>query len=403
MKERSIIMSEKRRDSRGRILRNGESQRKDGRYLYKYTDMYGEIKSVYSWKLVSTDKVPPGKRNCMSLREKEQEIHKDIDDGIDTIGKKMTLCQLYEKQNISRSNVKRNTQTGRKNLMEILKNDKLGFKSIDSIKTSDAKEWAIRMKGKGYAYKTINNYKCSLKASFNIAILDDCIRRNPFDFSLNAVIKDDTAPKAALTEEQEKNLLSFAKNDIVYCKYYDVVLLLLRTGLRISELCGLTLNDLDLKNRLINVNHQLLRNKETGYYIETPKTKSSVRQIPMCEEAYKAFKRILSTRIKSKLIEVDGYKDFIFLNQQGYPVTGSYFSTTLNNMGKKYRKTYGESLPNISPHILRHTFCTRLANRNMNPKSLQYIMGHSNINITLNLYTHVSIEYVKAEMATLLA
>jgi len=63
-------MSEKRRDSRGRILRNGESQRKDGRYLYKYTDMYGEIKSVYSWKLVSTDKVPPGKRNCMSLREK---------------------------------------------------------------------------------------------------------------------------------------------------------------------------------------------------------------------------------------------------------------------------------------------------------------------------------------------
>ena len=179
--------------------------------------------------------------------------------------------------------------------------------------------------------------------------------------------------------------------------------MLLRTGLRISELCGLTLNDLDLKNRLINVNHQLLRNKETGYYIETPKTKSSVRQIPMCEEAYKAFKRILSTRIKSKLIEVDGYKDFIFLNQQGYPVTGSYFSTTLNNMGKKYRKTYGESLPNISPHILRHTFCTRLANRNMNPKSLQYIMGHSNINITLNLYTHVSIEYVKAEMATLLA
>lgn len=109
-------MSEKRRDSRGRILKNGESQRKDGRYLYKYTDMYGEIKSVYSWKLVPTDKIPAGKRSCTSLREKEQEIRKDIDDGIDTIGKKMTLCQLYEKQNISRSNVKRNTQTGERTL-----------------------------------------------------------------------------------------------------------------------------------------------------------------------------------------------------------------------------------------------------------------------------------------------
>lgn len=343
-------MSEKRRDSRGRILRSGESQRKDGRYLFKYTDVYGEVKSVYSWKLVSSDKVPLGKRNCTSLREKEQEIHKDIDDGIDTVGKKMTLCQLYEKQNVSRSNVKRNTQTGRKKLMEILKNDKLGFKSIDSIKPSDAKEWAVRMKEKGYSYKTINNYKCSLKASFNIAILDDCIRKNPFDFSLSAVIKDDTTPKAALTEKQEENLLSFAKNNIVYCKYYDVILLLLRTGLRISELCGLTLNDLDLKNRLINVNHQLLRNKEVGYYIETPKTKSSVRQIPMSGEAYKAFKRVLSTRKKSKPIEIDGYKDFIFLNQKGYPVTGSYFTTTLSNMGKNIEKLMGNHYP-ISRHI----------------------------------------------------
>lgn len=395
-------MSEKRRDSKGRILRNGESQRKDGRYLYKYIDTYGNAKSVYSWKLVPTDKIPAGKRKCISLREKEQEIRKDMEEGIDTIGKKMTLCQLYEKQNISRRNVKKNTQSGRKNLMEILKNDKLGCKSIDSIKSSDAKEWAIRMKEKGYSYKTINNYKCSLKASFYIAILDDYIRKNPFDFSLNTVIEDDTTPKTALTEEQEKNLLSFVKNDSIYRKYYDVMLLLLKTGLRISELCGLTLKDLDLENRLINVNHQLLRNKEVGYYIETPKTKSSVRQVPMSEEAYQAFKRILSKRKSFKLIDIDGYKDFIFLNQQGYPMTGAYYSTTFSNLGKKYKKIYGDALPNITPHILRHTFCTRLANRNMNPKSLQYIMGHSNVNITLNLYAHASLEYVKAEMVNLM-
>ena len=396
-------MSEKRRDNKGRILKNGESQRKDCRYLYKYIDKYGKVKSVYSWKLVPTDKVPVGKRNCLSLREKELEIRKDIDDGIDTIGKKMILCQLYEKQNIDRCNVKKNTQTGRKNLMNILKNDRLGSKSIDSIKTSDAKKGAVRIKKKGYAYKTINNYKCSLKASFNIAILDDCIRKNPFNFSLNTIIKDDTTPKKALTEEQEKVLLSFTQNDIVYCKYYDVILLLLKTGLRISELCGLTINDLDLNNRLITINHQLLRNKEIGYFIETPKTKSSVRQVPISEEAYQAFKRILSTRKKAKPIEIDGYKDFVFLNQQGYPVTGAYYSTTFSNLGKKFKKIHGDALPKITPHILRHTFCTRLANRNMNPKSLQYIMGHSNINITLNLYTHVSIEYVKVEMTTLMS
>lgn len=156
-------MSEKRRDNKGRILKTGESQRKDGRYLYKYIDSFGEPQFVYSWKLVATDRVPAGKRDCISLREKIAELQKDIHDGIDVVGKKMTLCQLYAKQNAQRPKVRKNTETGRKYLMDILKKDKLGVRSIDSIKPSDAKEWAIRMSENGYAYQTINNYKRSLQ------------------------------------------------------------------------------------------------------------------------------------------------------------------------------------------------------------------------------------------------
>lgn len=396
-------MSEKRRDNKGRILKTGESQRKDGRYLYKYIDAFGKPQSVYSWKLVPTDRVPKGKRDCVSLREKEQEIHRDLQDGIDTIGKKMTLCQLYAKQNASRSNVKESTKTGRKNLMEILKNDKLGARSIDTIKPSDAKEWALRMKENGYAYKTINNYKRSLKASFYLAIQDDYVRKNPFDFALNTVIEDDTTPREALTEEQEEKLLSFVKSDRTYCKYLDAIVLLLKTGLRISEFCGLTVSDLDFENRIINVDHQLLRNKEVGYYIETPKTKSGVRQVPMSDEACQVFQKVLKERGKAEMIVIDGYSDFVFLNQKGYPMTGACYTSTFGNLVKKYNKNHEDKLPNITPHILRHTFCTRLANKNMNPKSLQYIMGHSNISITLNLYAHASLDGVKAEMASLIA
>lgn len=396
-------MSEKRRDNKGRILKTGESQRKDGRYLYKYIDAFGKSQSVYSWKLVPTDRVPKGKRDCVSLREKEQEIHRDLQDGIDTIGKKMTLCQLYAKQNASRSNVKESTKTGRKNLMEILKNDKLGARSIDTIKPSDAKEWALRMKENGYAYKTINNYKRSLKASFYLAIQDDYVRKNPFDFALNTVIEDDTTPREALTEEQEEKLLSFVKSDRTYHKYHDAIVLLLKTGLRISEFCGLTVSDLDFENRIINVDHQLLRNKEVGYYIETPKTKSGVRQVPMSDEACRIFQKVLEERGKAETIVIDGYSDFVFLNQKGYPMTGAYYTSTFGNLVRKYNKSHEDKLPNITPHILRHTFCTRLANRNMNPKSLQYIMGHSNISITLNLYAHASLDGVKAEMASLIA
>lgn len=129
---------EKRRDLKGRILNNGESQRKDGRYAFKYMDAFGKVQFAYSWKLTATDRVPKGKRDCISLREKENEIQKDLSDGIDTIGKKMTLCELYKKQNASRANVKKSTLLGRQRLMRALEQDILGLRSIDSIKPSDA-------------------------------------------------------------------------------------------------------------------------------------------------------------------------------------------------------------------------------------------------------------------------
>lgn len=396
-------MSEKRRDSKNRILQTGESQRKDGRYAYKYTDTLGKPQFVYAWKLVPTDRTPAGKRDDISLREKEKEIQKDLDDGIDTIGKKMTVCQLYAKQIKHRGNVRHNTKNGRKRLMNILEQDKLGSCSIDSVKLSDAKEWAMRMKEKGLSYKTISNDKRSLKAAFYTAIQDDCIRKNPFDFQLNTVIEDDTEPKVPLTPAQEKLLLSFCQNDTVYQKYYDELVILLGTGLRISELCGLTDTDLDFEGRTINVDHQLLKDTEIGYYIETPKTKSGIRQIPMSESVYEAFRRVLKNRRSANPVIVDGYGNFLFLNQNGYPKVAVNYDSMFRGLVKKYSKCH-EALPKVTtPHTLRHTFCTNLANAGMNPKALQYLMGHSNITMTLNYYAHATFASAKAEMVRLAA
>ena len=397
-------MKEKRRDSKGRILHTGESQRTDGKYLYKYVDAFGNTKYVYAWRLTPTDVTPKGKRHDISLREKEEQIKKDLLDGIDSTGKKMTLCQLYAKQNAQRANVKKSTQKQREQLMRLLKEDKLGARSIDTIKPSDAKEWALRMKEKGFSYNTVNNHKRSLKASFYIAIQDDYVRKNPFDFKLNEVIEDDTKGKVALTEKQEQALLSFIKTDNVYHKYYDDVLILLKTGLRISELCGLTVKDIDFKNEIVHIDHQLLKSKEQGYYIETPKTKSGIRQVPLSEETIKAFQRVIKSRPKTKPIEVDGHSDFVFVNHKGKPKVAIDYSSLFVRMVKKYNKHHMDNpLPHITPHTLRHTFCTRLASKNMNPKDLQYIMGHSNISITMNWYAHASIDTAKSEVQRLIA
>ncbi|MDE7446250.1 MAG: site-specific integrase [Lachnospiraceae bacterium] len=397
-------MAEKRRDHKNRVLRLGESQRKDGRYAYKYTNALGNVQFVYAWKLVPTDKTPAGKRDDRSLREKEAAIQKDLADGIDTLGKKMTVCELYEKQTRHRGNVRYNTRKGRERLMKLLEADKLGSCPIDQVKPSDAKEWALRMKAKGISYKTISNDKRSLKAAFYTAIQDDYIRKNPFDFQLNTVIEDDTAAKVPLTPKQEESLLAFMQEDHIYQKYRDEVIILLGTGLRVSELCGLTERDLDFETRVIHIDHQLLRSTETGYYIEKPKTQSGIRQIPMRKDVYEALKRVVESCKGAKPVTIDGYSNFLFRNRDGCPKTNVNYDGMFRGLVKKYNKCHKKALPEVmTPHTLRHTFCTNLANAGMNPKALQYLMGHSNITMTLDYYTHATVASARAEMERVLA
>lgn len=241
-------------------------------------------------------------------------------------------------------------------------------------------------------------------AIFYMAVQDDCLRKNPFDFQINEVINDDTVPKVPLTPTQENELLDFMQNDPVYAKYYDEVVILLETGLRISKLCGLTPADLNFEKRFVNVDHQLLRSTEDGYYIEAPKTESGFRQVPMSAAAYEAFERVLKKRRDGKCIEVDGYKDFLFLNRDGLPKTAVNYDAMFKCLAKKYNKCHKEPLPDVmTPHTMRHTFCTRMANAGMNPKALQYIMGHANIVMTLNYYAHATFHSAQEEMERLQA
>ena len=319
------------------------------------------------------------------------------------MGKKMTVCQLYAKQIRHRANVRDGTKLGRNQLMRILEEDSLGACSIENVKLSDAKEWALRMKEKGYFFKTINNHKRSLKAAFYTAIQDDCIRKNPFDFQLNTVLEDDTEPKVPLSPAQEAAFLSFVQNDVIYRKYYDELIILLGTGLRISELCGLTETDIDFEKRLINVDHQLSKISGVGYRVYPPKTKSGIRQIPMSTKVYEAFERLLKNRRSTKPLIIDGYSNFLFLNRNGKPMVASSYDSMFRALVKKYNKYHEEALPKVmTPHTLRHTFCTNLANAGMNPKALQYIMGHSNINMTLNYYAHATSDSAMAEMERLM-
>ncbi len=393
-------MSEKRRDTKNRVLRTGESQQKNGRYVYKYIEG-GRPRFAYSWKLVATDRTPKGKRDCLSLREKEKEIRRDLDDGINHLGSRMSVCQLYEKHTSLHSNVKEGTKRGRAQLMRLLREDAIGSMAIGDVKPSDGMAWALRMQSRGYAYKTIANHKRSLKAAFYTAISDDFIRKNPFDFDVSEVLDDDTEPKEALSPAQQAALLDFMRSSKVYQRHVDEVIILLGTGIRISELCGLTEADIELNSGKISITHQLLRNGGS-YSTPAPKTASGVRQIPMTKEVREAFVRVLENRRQSMLPPSNEHKRFLFLTQRGTPKTAGGYAAMFRGLVKSYEKSGGIELPRaVTAHTMRHTFCTNLANAGMNPKALQYLMGHSSITMTLNYYTHANFESAEAEMRRL--
>lgn len=149
-------MGIKRRDSRNRVLHNGESQRKDGRYMYKYVDNAGDTKYLYSWRLVGTDPLPKGARSDLPLRDKIKMLQRDLDDGIDLSRGSMTVLELVEKYTGQKTGVRYSTQERYKYVLSLLRNDTFGGRRIDRVKRSDAKEWFARLQKGGRGYSTIH-------------------------------------------------------------------------------------------------------------------------------------------------------------------------------------------------------------------------------------------------------
>ena len=222
----------------------------------------------------------------------------------------------------------------------------------------------------------------------------------PFNFELAGVVVNDSVRREALTRDQMRKFLKFVHGDNCYCKYYEAFYILFHTGMRISEFCGLTISDLDTENRIIDINHQLLRSTGMKYYVESTKTNAGTRKIPMTEEVFRCFQAILEDREAPKYEKmIDGYTGFLYLDKDGMPEVAMHWENRFKHAVTRYNDIYRVQMPTITPHVCRHTYCSNQAKAGMNPKTLQYLMGHSDIGVTLNTYTHLGLEDAAAEMA----
>ena len=388
-----------RRDKKHRVLRRGESIRSDGKYQFKYY-VNGKPKFLYSWRLVPTDPLPQGKRAGLSLREQEKKLGKDLESQIDPDARNMTVMELVERYLETRIGVRGNTKTNYNFVRNCLLREEFSAKKIKDIRTSDAKLFLIKLqKEDGKGYSTVKTIRGVLRPAFQMAVDDDMLVKNPFDFQLVGVVINDSIIRQSLTREQMRDFLKFIHESQSYRRYYEAVYILFHTGMRISEFCGLTVGDIDLENRIVNIDHQLQRMPDMSLEIQPTKTNPGPRKLPITEDVAEMFRAIIANRPKPKIEKmVDGYSGFLFLDKDGLPEVAMHWEHRFNHMVHRYNDIYKVQMPNISPHVCRHTYCTNMARSGMNPKTLQYLMGHSDISVTMNTYTHLGLDDARDEM-----
>ena len=334
----------KRRDSKGRVLKKGESERKsDHLYSYRYRDIRGKMKSVYA-------------SDLRKLREKEADIEKSMQDNMDYSSGDVSLIDLVERYISLKQGVRYNTRVGYEYVLNILKKEDFGYRKIRSIKMSDAKLWLIKLHNDGRGYSTLTSIKGVLRPAFRMAYQEDVVRKNPFDFAITSVVPNDSKKREALTPVETALWMSFIRNDKTYSKYYDEFVVLIGTGMRVSEFCGLTKKDLDFKNRKIRIDHQLERDRHGKYYIVMTKTAAGRRFIPITNEVHDALKNILKKRPKLKTeMLIDGYSGFILIDKNLKPKVAHHIENECRLAMKKYNKLYPDKPINkVTPHVYRH-------------------------------------------------
>lgn len=411
-------MVEKRRDKKGRILRIGESQRTDGRYMYRHMDCSGEYQTIYSWRLVETDPHPKGKRQEDALRTKEEQIEENNRNLISNISSNMTLNELFEhyvKMQTKRKKIKKRTSENyvgiwNKNLYDL----PMASMPIGKIRKTHILDTYQQMQVNGVGNGSIILLHKVLNAMFNYAESEDMVRKN-YAKGCTKELGIYNNKREALTIEQQEDFLELVEHSQELSWYYNLFVFFFETGCRCGESIGLTWSDVDFHKRFIKIDHQLIyeldENDERRFQVVDPKTIKSIRKVPLSMRALQALKMQKKQMQKAGYLEnhiIDDHSGFVFLREDGQLLNAGRLDLLIHRIvyecnARKIANaiksdTEPELLPNISTHILRHTACTRMAEKGMDQRTLQEIMGHQNLALTMKVYNHVDEKRMRDEM-----
>lgn len=404
----------KKRDNKNRVLREGETQRKDGMYMYRYTDRDGVRKTVYSWKLVESDRIPAGKRVCKALRDIEKELSEASDAGENRAGydapiEDITLDDVFDRYIEIRRDLKSTTKSNYRYAYDKYVRGRFGSRPIAEMRSSDIVRFYQKMADAGDSIFAIRLLSQIVKAVFDVAVMDGVVGVNAAGGAIKYVdgaSGTESDKKRALTPDEQQCLLSFVRDPSNSShKYCDIIEVLLGTGMRIGEALGLRASDCDFERGMISVNHALVYCRGAdGHYahrISTPKTKAGYRTIPMTSSVRSALLSAIERRNRvHETLPSGELEDIIFVGRNGQPIENSAFYHALQSVVSKCNRHEERAamaagrtpitVPKISPHTFRHTFCTRLYERGVDVKIIQSVMGHGSLSVTMDVYTDVS-------------
>lgn len=395
-------MAKSRKDDRGRALRKGEVQRaSDKRYMYTYTDPLGRRKFIYA-------------NDLAELREKEKKLIKDQLDGLDLyVAGKATVNDTFDRYLSTKFRLRDTTRSNYVYMYDKYVRDTFGRKKIAEVKYSDVLQFYIYLLNKeGLALGTLDNINTLLHPTFELAVRDEIIRKNPSDGAMKEATKETEKSKGvrkALTIPQQRAFMDYIANHPVFYHWWPTFTVLLGTGLRIGEALGLRWEDLDFDKKIISVNHSLVYypigdSRSSEQHISLPKTEAGIRTVPMLETVRDAFLMEREEQEENGFNQtvIDGMSGFVFVNRNGGVPNPQTINRTIKRISHSYnseeiiraKKERREPiiLPDFSCHHLRHTFCTRLCEKESNLKVIQAIMGHRDIQTTMDIYAEATEE-----------
>ena len=401
-------MAQRRRDNKGRILKEGESQRKDGSYDYRWRDKKGKRHAIYG-------------RTLEELREKEDDILQDQRDGIRSESRQVTVNEMFDVWLKLKRGLKDNTLQNYIYMYNMFVRDDIGTMRLCLLRHSDIRRFYNTLyEVRGVKISTVDVIHNVLHQVLELAVQDNYLRNNISDNALKELKlmhNQDNGKKKALTKPEQYLFLNYLKRSKHYEHWYPIFAIMVHTGMRVSEITGLRWCDVDLKKGVIDVNHTLIyyKHRQNGCYynIHTPKTQAGTRTIPMLSVVKEAFAKEREYQESAEIscnVTIDGYTDFVFINRFG----NVHNQGTLNRAIKRIIRDCNQDilenscgnknvllLPNFSCHSLRHTFATRMCEAGMNLKAMQDILGHADYTTTMNIYTDATEELKESEISEL--